>query len=190
MFNLDDYEDVNTRIKRFRTEYISGRIETNIVEVDLQAGYVLVRAAIYREHEDMVPAAVDFAYGNVAFYRENMKRWFIEDTTTSAIGRCISLLMPSEHRPTKENMAQVQQTAPAPQPDPWVVHPEGTAEPLATGLDLIAGALGGVITEQVETCEHGRMVWKEGISSKTGNKYKGWVCPSKAKPQCAPRWEK
>lgn len=190
MFNLDDYEDVNSRIKRFRSEYISGRIEASIVEVDLKAGYVLVKAAVYREHEDLVPAAVDFAYGNVAFYRENMKRWFIEDTTTSAIGRCISLLMPGEHRPTKENMAQVQQTAPAPEADPWVIHAEGTAEPLATGLDLIAGALGGEIVEQVETCEHGRMVWKEGISSKTGNKYKGWVCPSKAKPQCAPRWEK
>lgn len=193
MFNLDDYEDVNTRIKRFRAEHLSGRIEASIVEVDLKAGFVLVRAAIYREHEDLVPAAVDFAYGNVSFYRENMKRWFIEDTTTSAIGRAISLLMPTDHRPTKENMAQVVQAAPKPaEADPWVVYPEaeGTAEPLATGISLIQGALGGEIVEQVETCEHGRMLWKEGISSKTGNKYKGWVCPSKAKPQCAPRWEK
>jgi len=98
MFNLDDYEDVNTRIKRFRTEYISGRIEASIVEVDLQAGYVLVRAAIYREHEDMVPAAVDFAYGNVAFYRENMKRWFIEDTTTSAMLRGLTNFNELERR--------------------------------------------------------------------------------------------
>lgn len=192
MFNLDDYEDVNTRIKRFRAEHISGRIETSIVEVDLKAGYVLVRASIYREHEDIVPAAVDFAYGNVAFYRENMKRWFIEDTATSAIGRAISLLMPTEHRPTKENMAQVVQDAPKPiEHDPWAVHQaEGTAEPLATGISLIQGALGGEIVEQAETCEHGRMIWKEGISKTTGNKYKGWTCPSKTKPQCPAKWVK
>lgn len=194
MFNLSEYETIQQRIARFRSEFISGRIETSIIEVDLTKGHILIEARVYREHEDTAPAAVDYAYGNQAFYNQNMKRWFVEDTTSSAIGRAISLLTPSEHRSTAETMAQVVTDAPtALDSDPWAtvtIAAEGSAEPLATGLNLIQGALGGEIVDQAETCEHGRMLWKEGISSKTGNKYKGWVCPSKAKPQCAPRWEK
>ena len=190
MFNLDEYEDVNTRIKRFRTENISGRIECEIIEVDLAKGLVLVKASVYREHEDTVPAAVDYAYGNQAFYRENMKRWFVEDTCTSAVGRAIGLLMPTEHRPTKQNMQQVVDAPKVLDSDPWQVHPpaEGTAEPLATGINLIQGALGGEIIEEIPTCSHGRMIWKEGTSAKTGNKYQGWVCVSKTKPQCPAQW--
>jgi hypothetical protein len=194
MFNLSEYETIQQRIARFRSEFISGRIETSIIEVDLTKGHILIEARVYREHEDTSPAAVDYAYGNQAFYNQNMKRWFVEDTTSSAIGRAISLLTPGEHRSTAETMAQVVTDSPTVlDSDPWAtvtISAEGSAEPLASGLNLIQGALGGEIVAQGETCEHGRMVFKEGISSKTGNKYKGWVCPSKAKPQCAPRWEK
>ena len=194
MFNLSEYETIQQRIARFRSEFISGRIETSIIEVDLTKGHILIEARVYREHEDTAPAAVDYAYGNQAFYNQNMKRWFVEDTTSSAIGRAISLLTPGEHRSTAETMAQVVTDSPTVlDSDPWAtvtITAEGSAEPLASGLNLIQGSLGGEITDQGETCDHGRMVWKEGLSSKTGNKYKGWVCPSKAKPQCAPRWEK
>jgi hypothetical protein len=194
MFNLAEYETVLQRIARFRSEFPVGRLETSIIDVNLKEGYILIEARAYREHEDTVPAAVDYAYGNQAFYNQNMKRWFIEDTSSSAIGRVISLLSPGEHRSTAETMAQVVTDSPtALDSDPWAtvtITAEGTAEPLSSGLNLIQGALGGEIVAQGETCDHGRMVFKEGISSKTGNKYKGWVCPSKAKPQCAPRWEK
>jgi hypothetical protein len=193
MFNLAEYETIQQRIARFRSEFISGRIETSIVEVDLAKGHILIEARVYREHEDTAPAAVDYAYGNQAFYNQNMKRWFVEDTTSSAIGRAISLLSPGEHRSTAETMAQVVEAPPALDSDPWAtvtITAEGTAEPLASGINLLQGALGGEIIDEAETCSHGRMLFKEGVSSKTGNKYKGWVCPSKAKPQCAPRWEK
>jgi hypothetical protein len=194
MFNLAEYETVMQRIARFRAEFPSGRLEHSIIQVDLEKGYILIEARAYREYEDVSPSATDLAYGNQAFYNQNMKRWMVEDTISSAYGRCISLLSPGEHRSTAETMAQVVTDSPTVlDSDPWAtvtITAEGTAEPLASGLNLIQGALGGEIVAQGETCEHGRMVFKEGISSKTGNKYKGWVCPSKAKPQCAPRWEK
>ena len=194
MFNLQDYETIAQRIKRFRTEFISGRIETSIIDVDLTKGHILVEARVYREHEDTSPAAIDYAYGNQAFYNANMKRWFVEDTTSSAIGRAISLLTPGEHRSTAETMAQVVTDSPTVlDSDPWAtvtMTAEPAPQPLQVGLDLIQGALGGTITETGSQCSHGRMIWKEGISSKTGNKYKGWVCPSKEKPQCPPKWEK
>ena len=193
MFDLQDYETIAQRIKRFRTEFISGRIETSIIDVDLTKGHILVEARVYREHEDTSPAAIDYAYGNQAFYNANMKRWFVEDTTSSAIGRAISLLTPGEHRSTAETMAQVVDSPTVLDSDPWAtvtMTAEPAPQPLQVGLDLIQGALGGAITETGAQCAHGRMVWKEGISSKTGNKYKGWVCPSKEKPQCPPKWEK
>ena len=194
MFDLDDYETIAQRIRRFRTEFISGRIETSIIDVDLVKGHILIEARVYREHEDLSPAAIDYAYGNQAFYNQNMKRWFVEDTTSSAIGRAISLLTPGEHRSTQETMAQVQQAAPERlDSDPWAtltITSEAALEPLAHSLNLIQGALGGVITDEAQTCAHGRMNWKEGISAKTNSAYKGWVCPSKAKPQCPPVWIK
>ena len=121
-----------------------------------------------------------------------MKRWFVEDTTSSAIGRAISLLTPGEHRSTAETMAQVVTDSPAVlDSDPWATLTITTdPAPLATGLSLIQGALGGQITDEAQQCSHGRMTWKEGVSSKTGNAYKGFVCPSKAKPQCPPVWVK
>jgi hypothetical protein len=193
MFNLAEYETIQQRIKRFRDEFISGRIETSIIDVDLTKGHILVEARVYREHEDTSPAAIDYAYGNQAFYNANMKRWFVEDTTSSAIGRAISLLTPGEHRSTAETMAQVVDSPTVLDSDPWAtvtITAEPAPQPLQVGLDLIQGALGGTITETGSQCSHGRMIWKEGISSKTGNKYKGWVCPSKEKPQCPPKWEK
>jgi hypothetical protein len=120
MFNLAEYETVLQRIKRFRDEFPAGRLETSIIDVNLEKGYVLIEARAYREHEDLVPAAVDYAYGNQVFYNQNMKRWFIEDTSSSAIGRVISLLSPGEHRSTAETMAQVVTDSPTVlESDPW-----------------------------------------------------------------------
>ena len=194
MFYLAHFGTDGPGLKRFRDEFPVGRKETSIVQAGLDKGYVLVEARVYREHEDNSPAAIDYAFGDKAFYNANMKRWFVEDTTSSAIGRAISLLTPGEHRSTAETMAQVVAASPERlDSDPWAsvtITAEPSPQPLQVGLDLIQGALGGTITETGSQCAHGRMIWKEGISSKTGNKYKGWVCPSKEKPQCPPKWEK
>jgi hypothetical protein len=71
---LDNYEDVNTRIKRFRQEFPSGRLVATIEDMDLAAGWILIKAEAYREFEDHVPSAVDFAYGNVATLTANMRK--------------------------------------------------------------------------------------------------------------------
>ena len=112
---LDNYEDVNARIKRFRAEFKSGRLVAYIESFDIEKGTILVRAEAYREYEDTVPSAVDYAFGNVNTYPQNMRKWMVEDTITSAYGRCIGLLTPSlEHssRPTMQDMEKVE-TLPA-----------------------------------------------------------------------------
>lgn len=198
MFDLSSYEDVNSRIKRFRSEFPSGRLVAFIEDMDLQAGWILIKAEAYREFEDIVPSAVDYAYGNVATYPSNLKKWFCEDTITSAYGRVIGLLTPSQthaHRSTAQDMARVEAPSPTSNDDPWATltiktsQSEGTAEPVGNVLQLVAEQLGGQVVEDSPKCSHGRMVYKEGKSSKTGNPYKGYTCPSKVKSdQCKAVW--
>ena len=47
---LDNYEDVNARIKRFRSEFPSGRLVAYIESFDIEKGTILVRAEAYREY--------------------------------------------------------------------------------------------------------------------------------------------
>ena len=188
---LENYETANATIKRFREEFPSGDIIPDHVkdETDLAKGYITVRTEIYRDSSELRPAAVDYAYGNVAFYPENMKKWFVEDTVTSSIARAIKLLSPSESRPSYEDMQRVEKLADVPFPKSLdEVH-------IASDLKSVGEALED-LTEQIVTgqvsekeCQHGFMIWKTGISPKTGKPYKGWTCPSKNRDfQCQAIW--
>jgi len=107
---LDGYEASLERLTRWNTTYPMGRIETRIVEFSAEKGYVLVEAKAYRHYDDIVPAGTDFAYGYQGAYQQNMKRWFVEDTVTSAIMRVQQLVMGGAERSTKEIMEQVERT--------------------------------------------------------------------------------
>ena len=198
-FDLSSYEDVNARIKRFRTEFPSGRLIAVIEKEDLTAGWLLIRAEAYREYEDEKPSAVDYAYGNVANLPHNMKKWLVEDTTTSAYGRVIGLLSPSDNaRPTRQDMEKVErlQAQPAVEVDLWAtatpavkVDGVGSVRPAAETIADIKAQLGGEIVDAAPICSHGRMVYKEGVSPKTGQKYRGYTCSSKSRSeQCKPIW--
>jgi hypothetical protein len=194
-FDLANYEDVNSRIKRFRAEHITGRIETDIIEINVKDGYVIIKASAYREHEDLVPAAVDYAFEQRSDRGVNRDFW-IENCATSAIGRCIGLLMPSDSRPTKQDMEKVERlatTAPSVEADLWVTKKVtegvGSVRPAAESIEAIKAQLGGEIVDSAPQCSHGRMVFKEGVSAKTGNKYSGYTCSSKDRgDQCRPIW--
>jgi hypothetical protein len=113
---LEDYETANSTIKRFWSEFPTGRINPVIDDKDLLKGYIFVKTEIYRDYNDPLPTVVDYAYGNVAFYPENMKKWFVEDSVTSSIARAIKLLTPSESRPSFEDMQRVEKLAAVPYP--------------------------------------------------------------------------
>lgn len=191
---LDNYEDVASRIKRFWLAYPSGRIETHILDFNAVAGYILIECKIYREYEDDKPSATDMAFGRVESYQASMKRWFVEDTVTSAIGRTIGLLLGSDTRPTKENMQAVE-TMPAAfvtqvEPDPWSKPFTEDGFTTATqAIDEISTQLGGKLIAEAPICKHGHMVIKEGTSPKTGKEYRGYVCTGNVKSdQCPAIW--
>jgi hypothetical protein len=187
---LENYETANSTIKRFWVEFPTGRINPLIDDVDLTKGYIFVKTEIYRDYNDPYPTVVDYAYGNVAFYPEAMKKWFVEDTVTSSISRAIKLLSPSENRPSLEDMERVEKLAAVPYPksldDVWA---PSEVKHVGEALEELAEA---IVTGQPgdKECQHGFMIRKEGISPKTGKPYKGWTCPSKNRDfQCKAVWE-
>jgi hypothetical protein len=193
---LDGYEDVATRIKRLHSTFPSNRVETSIIDFNAQAGYILVECRIFKEYEDEKPSAIDYAFGRVESYNAQMKRWFVEDTVTSAIGRCAGLLLGTDVRPTLQNMQQVE-TMPAAFVNeivedawskPFFGHEEGFST-ASQAVSEIQTKLGGEIMGESPICAHGHMLLKEGRSPKTGKDYKGYVCTEKVKAkQCSPIW--
>ena len=205
---LDNYEDVAARIQRFWATYPEGKIHTSIMDVNLEKGYVLVECRIYRHYEDQEPAGIDYAFGNVATYNVQMKKWFIEDTCTSAIGRCAGLVLGTDKRPTVQNMQQVEQIDSHIVQDSAVAYDywntkhgdvpsfqtreaaeEAGMPTLGTAIDEIKGTLGGVQLAAAPMCVHGHMIWKEGVSAKNNKAWGGYMCVEKVKAkQCPPAW--
>lgn len=189
-FDLKNYEDVQSRVKRWQEAYPMGRIVTEIVEFSAEKGHVLVKASCYRDDETQLPAGVDYAFGNVAFYPTHMKRFFIEDTTTSAIGRCISLVLPTELKPTAQDMQKVDlfpPKAPAPLTDFWAIK-ETEAETLGTAVEQLQEQMGGEVLSESPLCAHGHMLKRESKPD-APKEWAGYFCSEKTKAkQCPPIW--
>jgi hypothetical protein len=204
---LDNYEDVATRIKRFWETHPSGRIENNIVEFNAEKGFILVQTLIFKEYEDEKPSAIDYAFGNVATYNVQMKKFFVEDTVTSSIGRCIGLLLGTDKRPTRQDMEKVETISTtvakstADDYDPWskkfgdvpsyktAAEAEQSGIPsLGSSMDEIAKTLGGQLVEEAPQCSHGHRIWKQAHEGAPKN-WGGYFCTERTKAtQCAPNW--
>ena len=204
---LDNYEDVAARIARLWATHPTARIQTNIVDFNAEKGYVLIQAQIFREYEDLYPSATDYAFGNVATYNVNMKKFFVEDTVTSAIGRAIGLLLGADKRPTRQDMEKVETVSAkvanstADDYDPWTkkfgdVPSYKTAEEaeqsgipsLGSSMDEIKKQLGGELVAEAPQCSHGHRIWKQAHEGAPKN-WGGYFCTERTKAtQCAPAW--
>lgn len=186
---LDNYETVNQKVKRLHATFPNNKIHTSIVDFSPEKGYVLVECRIYRNYEDTEPAAIDFAHGMVGAYNPQMKRWFVEDTVSSAIGRCASVVLGTDEKASKENMEQVETMPKAfVEEDPWSkpIWEEGFTT-ARDAVSQIAEQLGGEIQSESPICKHGHMILKEG--EKNGKPYRGHVCAEKTKAnQCPAVW--
>ena len=186
---LDNYETVNQKVIRLHATYPTNRIETSIIDWNAEKGFILIECRIYRRYEDEKPAAIDYAHGMVGAYNVQMKRWYVEDTVSSAIGRCASVVLGMETKASKESMEQVEHMPKAfVEEDPWAkpIWEEGftTAK---TAVQEIQATLGGVQVAAAPICPHGHMIWRAG--EKAGKAWGGYMCVEKSKPkQCSPRW--
>jgi hypothetical protein len=102
-FNLDNYQTVDERLHAFWAKYPNGRISTDIIDIvrtdNGRPAQVIVKASVWRDIADEQPAAVDYAEETLGSNPVN-RTSFIENATTSAIGRSLATLGFS---PKKEN---------------------------------------------------------------------------------------
>jgi hypothetical protein len=210
MFDLTQYETVADRVARFQKLHLSGRIVTKVISLDNAKGEVLAMAEVYREHEDTQPAGVDYAFGVAATYPQSMRKFYVEDTVTSAVGRALSLVLDTDKKPTREDMQKVQahsevkakveevkakmaQTSNeyipvAKADDPWTIAPAQQAQTLESAVEMVKSSLGGTTPD--ESCIHGARVWKTG-TSKVGKPWGHWKCVAQIMgdaERCEPIW--
>lgn len=83
-----DYLEVKWRLVWFRDDQPNGRIETEILEIDLDKNKVIVRAKIYDEKDRLL------ATGHKKEEKANLEHWlendYIEKAETGAVGRALA----------------------------------------------------------------------------------------------------
>lgn len=183
MFNLDDYEPVDSRIAKWWEKHPNGSIQTEIVK-DTGSAYIM-KATLYTE-EGLI---VTTGYASEVITERGVNATSaLENCETSCIGRALAnagFQAKLGKRASREEMAKVERATTAPA-EVWAAAPT----PVAEALDVVTRELGAKVVE-VPRCKHGEMNFKEGVSSKTGRPYSGYTCHSKdRKDQCEPRWNK
>jgi len=202
MFNLEDYEDVAARVLRFQKAYPEGRIVTDVIQFDPEKGIVLISAQIYRNGSDTLPAGVDYAFGDVSTYNSGMRKWYVEDTSSSSIGRALSLVLETQKKPTKQDMAKVvtpRVTKPAvqdvvPEQDYWTTPVNEYMKVVDAPVTLdkamqnVAAIMGTGEAVEAPSCEHGHMQWREG--QKNGKAWGGYFCNTaiSSAHRCPTKW--
>jgi hypothetical protein len=189
---LDGYEGNKERTDRWIKTYPEGRLEATIVNFDADKGSILVRAAAWRNQTEIEPAGIDFAYGYQAAYNANMKRWFVEDTVTSALMRVMALVMGGTEKATKETMEKVNA---ADVYDPWttkhgdVPSYKTSAEAEQSGTPSFGSSDEPDWSIRAKiTCLHGEMRWNQS-KPEAAKSWGGYFCTEKVKAmQCTPRW--
>ena len=209
MFNLENYEDVDTRIHKFYEKYPDGAIITELVSNDEEKGIVVFKALAYRTYADATPSSIGYARGARKDRGVDRDFW-LENCESSSIGRCLANLGLSAKgkRPSSLEMAKVNDAEASPKPirvrteeqkdfikenNPsaeivW----DTTIEPPADVLTLdeaINNVMAGVKAEIVPKCAHGVRQLLEGTGKKGA--YRGWKCPLPYKrkaEQCNPIW--
>lgn len=214
MFNLNDYEDVDTRIHKFYETYPDGAIHTELVLNDEEKNVVVFKAVAFRTYLDAMPSSIGYARGSRKDRGVDRDFWF-ENCETSAIGRCLANLSLSARgkRASSMEMARVADSKAAVEPAPIRVRTQAQKEFLKTTnpeaeiiwdttieppADLepesIFNEATKTVTEvlravEIPKCVHGERILREGTGKKGA--YRGWVCPLPMKrknEQCDGLW--
>lgn len=106
-FNLEDYEPVEDRIRRFYADHPSACIHTELMSDPNNIGTVVVLAKIYTDNGEIL-RATGLAFEKAGDGYVN-KTSHLENCETSAIGRALANFNYSgSKRPSREEMEKVQ----------------------------------------------------------------------------------
>jgi hypothetical protein len=185
---LENYEGNKERTDRWIATFANGRLETHIVEFNADKGFVLVQAKAWRNQEETEPAGIDYAFGYREAYNPNMKRWFVEDTVTSALMRVMALVMGNTEKATKETMEKVNA---ADVYDPWATKFGDVPSYKTADEAEMSGTPSFGSSEEspaAPECRHGSMRWNQSKPD-APKSWGGYFCSEKLKEhQCTPRW--
>jgi hypothetical protein len=205
MFNLADYETVERESYAFRRLIRGEWIVTDVIQFNPEKGIVLVSAQVYRNASDTLPAGVDYAFGDASTFNSGMRKWYVEDTSSSAIGRALSLVLETQKKPTKQDMAKVVTPKAAKPPvaevkaddqDYWTT-PVGQYNKVVDApitfekaVDTVFSILGSGEAQEAPSCVHGTRIWREG--EKNGKAWGGFMCSvvnhQGGEPKCPALW--
>ena len=170
MFNLNDYEPVESRITKFWKDYPDGRIETELIEAG--SNRFIVEARIFRTEVDSKAWSIDYAAES---FRTDSKEaeFALERCSTSAIGRALATAGFATKRPSREEMTKVARVEMAHQKeyipvekedDPWTIKTVEMPKTSAEAVQTVKEIIGGTTDKDVPRCPHGEMAWKTGNS--------------------------
>jgi hypothetical protein len=121
-FNLSEYQTAQERIDLFWLKYPNGRLHTELVSFTPEQ--VVFKAECYANRDDVNPMAVDYAEERLGSSPVN-KTSFVENCSTSATARCLSLLghefSPKGKRPSAQEMGKVARLSTEPVDRNWNV---------------------------------------------------------------------
>ena len=154
-YSLDDYEQVDARLRRTYTDFPNARVLTDLVFRDERS--FIIKAFLYLDPTDPTPFATGFAEEIVGAGFVN-KTSALENCETSAIGRAISnsvliLGAPVGKRPSAQEMEKVQRYKEEPRKTPTVAKREYSQ----SEIDLITAMMESVKT--ITDKEELRQMW-------------------------------
>ena len=206
MFNLQDYETVETRLEKWHGQYPDSRVETELIEASNTRFIVFCK--LFKTEADAKPCATGLAFETITEKGVNSTS-ALENCETSAIGRALANagFAAKGKRASREEMAKVNNAEPNQYEKKLA---ERRYSPPATRSAAVEDALRAsfavenkepdpqqwTVSEVVDqiasstpneppACEHGHIL-KQGIS-KGGKPFYGYVCKAK---QCEPKWAK
>ena len=182
-FDLENYETVQERIETFTKLYPNGSILTDVFTETRSDGRVewICKATVRKNAEGVICAtgwASEYEGAN-KFAPHNA----CELAETSARGRAL-LAIGIGQQASRDEVASARSKEatpkPMPQDDPW-----------AKGMEILGDALGAepLANQTVTKCSHGVMVYKTGVSKKTGKPWGGHFCPENIQT-CDTKWAK
>jgi hypothetical protein len=206
VFNLQDYETVETRLEKWHGQYPDSRVETELIEASNTRFIVFCK--LFKTEADLKPCATGLAFETITEKGVNSTS-ALENCETSAIGRALANagFAAKGKRASREEMAKVNNAEPNQYEKKLAERrysPPATrsaavedalrasfavenkeADPQQWTVSEVVDSIGSSTPNEPPACEHGHIL-KEGIS-KGGKPYYGYVCKAK---QCEPKWAK
>ena len=206
MFNLQDYETVETRLEKWHGQYPDSRVETELIEASNTRFIVFCK--LFKTEADPKPCATGLAFETITEKGVNSTS-ALENCETSAIGRALANagFAAKGKRASREEMAKVNNAEPNQYEKKLAERrysPPGTksaavedalrasfavenkeADPQQWTVSEVVDQIGSSTPNEPPACDHGHIL-KQGVS-KGGKPYYGYVCKAK---QCEPKWAK